>query len=387
MRSSVLVLGGGFAGVEAAIQAAKQGHAVTLVSDRPYLFLYPTSIWVPTGEGRFEDSCLDLAKVADANGFRLRVAAVERIQAATRQVWVAGEVLTADHLIVAIGGARLKPQGIEHTFTLGGDPHAVERFRDALEALLAKGSGRIAMGFGGNPKDTSAVRGGPVFEMMFNVDTMLRRRGLRSKFALTFFAPMESPGARMGDKAVAAMGQMFDRLQIGTRYGKKIQRFESTGVVFEDASTLDADLVLFLPAGAGHPVLAASDLPRNDAGFVTIDAHCAVPGMAGVWAVGDSAALEGPAWRAKQGHLAEVMARVAVENIDAVEHDGTGPNYLDHLSILCLMDMGNGAAWVYRDDHVQRMVPLPVVGHWMKKGWGAYFKASKLDQVPRIPGM
>jgi sulfide:quinone oxidoreductase len=51
------------------------------------------------------------------------------------------------------------------------------------------------------------------------------------------------------------------------------------------------------------------------------------------------------------------------------------------------MDMGNGAAWVYRDDRVQRMVPLPVVGHWMKKGWGAYFKASKLDQVPRIPGM
>lgn len=191
----------------------------------------------------------------------------------------------------------------------------------------------------------------------------------------------------MGDKAVAAMGQMFDRLQIGTRYGKKIQRFESTGVVFEDDSTLDADLVLFLPAGAGHPVLIASDLPRNDAGFVTIDPHCAVPGVPGVWAVGDSAALEGPAWRAKQGHLAEVMARVAVENIDASEHDATGPNYLDHLSILCLMDMGNGAAWVYRDDRVQRMVPLPVVGHWMKKGWGAYFKASKLDQVPRIPGM
>jgi len=47
----------------------------------------------------------------------------------------------------------------------------------------------------------------------------------------------------------------------------------------------------------------ASDLPRNEAGFVRIDAGCAVPGFPGVWAVGDAAALEGPEWRAKQGHV------------------------------------------------------------------------------------
>jgi sulfide:quinone oxidoreductase len=49
--------------------------------------------------------------------------------------------------------------------------------------------------------------------------------------------------------------------------------------------------------------------------------------------------------------------------------------------------MGNGAAWVHRDSRVERMVPLPLLGHWLKKGWGAYFKASKRRQVPRLPGM
>jgi len=28
-----------------------------------------------------------------------------------------------------------------------------------------------------------------------------------------------------------------------------------------------------------------------------------------------------------------------------------------------------------------------VVGHWLKKGWGAYYKLSKRKIVPRLPGM
>ena len=119
-----------------------------------------------------------------------------------------------------------------------------------------------------------------------------------------------------------------------------------------------------------------------------IDSGCAVPGYPGVWAVGDSAALEGPSWRAKQGHLAEVMARVAASNIAAeVAGRPERESYLPHVSITCLMDMGNGAAYVHRDETKEQMIPLPVVGHWMKKGWGSYFKASKRKQFPRLPGM
>jgi len=39
----VLVLGGGFAGVEAAIYLRKNDLDVTLVSDRDYFYIYPTS--------------------------------------------------------------------------------------------------------------------------------------------------------------------------------------------------------------------------------------------------------------------------------------------------------------------------------------------------------
>jgi sulfide:quinone oxidoreductase len=386
--TSALVVGGGFAGLETSIQLARAGLDVTLVSNRPFLFVYPTSIWVVTGEKAFGEVCLDLVDVARRNGFTFVEGAVEAVSGARRSVTVGGRELAADHLVVAMGGTPLRPKGVEHTHSISGDPQGSVRLKAALDALLAKGSGRIAMGFGGNPADPSAVRGGPAFELIFNVDTLLRRRGLRDRFTLTFFAPMPSPGERMGKKAVSAIKDLLGRLGIGMQFGKKISGFDPGGVLLEDGARIDADLVMFLAAGEGHPVVKASELPKNGAGFVTVDEGCAVPGFPGVWAVGDSAALQGPDWRAKQGHLAEVMARVAAANIAAaVAGRSERESYLPHVGITCLLDMGNGAAYVHRDEHKEQMIPLPVVGHWMKKGWGAYFKASKRRQVPRLPGM
>jgi sulfide:quinone oxidoreductase len=181
---------------------------------------------------------------------------------------------------------------------------------------------------------------------------------------------------------------MLRRHAIATRLGKKITAFERGAVLFEDGSRLDSDLVVFLAAGEGHPVVRASDLPKNEAGFIRVDEGCAVPGFPGVWAIGDAAALEGPDWRAKQGHLAEVMARVAASNIAAQEAGRTErKSYLPEVGITCLLDMGEGAVYVHRDERTERMIPLPVVGHWMKKGWGAYYKLSKRRLVPRLPGM
>ena len=60
----VLILGGGFAGVKAAIQLQKsKKFDVTLVSDRDYLFLYPISIWIPVRTLNFEDAKVPLSKI------------------------------------------------------------------------------------------------------------------------------------------------------------------------------------------------------------------------------------------------------------------------------------------------------------------------------------
>jgi sulfide:quinone oxidoreductase len=51
------------------------------------------------------------------------------------------------------------------------------------------------------------------------------------------------------------------------------------------------------------------------------------------------------------------------------------------------MDTGDGAAFVFRNDQKSFLIPMPVVGHWMKKGWGMYSKLTKTGKFPRLPGM
>ena len=390
----VLVLGGGFAGVDAATHLKKMDFDVTLVSDRDFFYIYPTSIWVPTHESEFKDVCVDLKELQAAHGFELIIDGVSAISYKENKVTLSsGQTIEDyDYLVIAMGASKMKHAGIENTLSICGAPQQSLDIRDALDALVAKGSGKIAMGFGGNPKDSSAVRGGPGFELLFNVHNMLVKKGLRDKFELTFFAPMAEPGKRMGPQALKMMDTFFSKLNINKHFGKKIKQFEKDGIIFEDESKLEADFTMFIPAGNGHEVITSSDLPTNEAGFIkTDDTSCVVNedgSLSNVYAVGDVAALEGYDWRAKQGHIAEVMAKNAAHNIDQRVHGGSEfKTYKEHLNILCVMDSGDGAAFVYRDEKRAFMIPMPIIGHWLKKGWGSYCRNSKLGKIPRIPGM
>jgi sulfide:quinone oxidoreductase len=385
----IVILGGGFAGVQAAIALKKQaGFSVTLVSDREYLFLFPTSIWIPTREATFDQTSIDLKTIQRAHGFDLVINEVQAIRSAENTVACSKANIPYDYLIVALGAEKLAQKGQEHTFSICGKPEVSLAIRDRLDQLIEKGSGRIAVGFAGNPKDVSAVRGGPAFELLFNIHHLLAKRGLRDAFDLTFFAPMSEPGARMGAGALKLVDTMFSAFNINKRYGKKITSFSEGGINFEDNTVIESDLTVFIPGTAGHSAMQRSDLPVNDAGFLIIDDHGLVKGTTNVYAAGDVAALEGPAWRAKQGHTAEVMARNAAFNIQrADEGSSERKGYQHHLSILCIMDTGNGAAFVYRDEKRSIVVPLPVVGHWLKKGWGYYTRLTKTGRIPRVPGL
>ena len=394
-KDKVLILGGGFAGLEAAIFLRKAGYSVTLVSDRDYFYIYPTSIWIPTGEAKFEEICVPLKELQAAHGFDLVIDEITEIRSREHKAIGKKGEYEGEYLVIAIGSGKVKHAGSEYFLSICGKPEESLKIKERLDALIAQGGGRIAMGFGGNPKDPSNVRGGPAFEVLFNVHNQLKKLGIRDKFELTFFAPMESPGARMGPQALKMMDIFFNKLGIKKHFGKKIKRFEADGIVFEDESKLESDFTMFIPAGDGHPVFQNSDLPLNEAGLVKINDYCEVmhdfdetPERYNVFAIGDSAAIDGPDWRAKQGHIAEVMARNVAFNIDAMEKGSEErKGYLEHLNILCVMDSGDGAAFVYRNNKGGKMIPMPVIGHWLKKGWGWYCRNSKLGKIPRIPGM
>ena len=82
------------------------------------------------------------------------------------------------------------------------------------------------------------------------------------------------------------------------------------------------------------------------------------------------------------------MADVSTYNVHNRERGkGKRKSYWEKLHIVCVMDSGDGAAFVMRSQKREFILPLPIVGHWLKKAWGFYYINSKLKKIPRIPGM
>ncbi len=380
----VLVVGGGFAGVEAAIQLRRRNHKVTLVSNRDYFFIYPISIWIPTNKLPFNKAKIDLEKLSGKHGFTLIIDEFTGLNEYNNTAHFKNQDITYDYLVLATGAWKVPHKGIEHTLSICGSPEQSEKIRDRFDEIAVDG-GNIAIGFGGNPKDKSAVRGGPAFELMFNMIHELEQRKSDKIVTFNFFAPMAEPGKRMGAKGYNMLIKMLSKHGIQKYTGKKIKMFEADGIVFEDDSVLKSDLTVFIPASHGPEYIAKSTLPVNEAGFIKIDETCKVEGKDNIYAIGDISAIEGPEWRAKQGHLAVVKGDIAAYNIhNSILGREKRKSYISHVNIMCLMDTGDGAAMVYRKGEKDWIIPLPIVGHWLKKAWGVYFKWSKMQKLVNI---
>jgi sulfide:quinone oxidoreductase len=139
---SVVVLGGGFAGVEAAIHLSKNDLDVILVSDRDYFYIYPTSIWIPTGEKRREDVSVPLDQLAMAHGFKLIIDPVAKIEAKENQVTLeSGRILDSqDYLVLALGQDKLQLEGMEHTLSICGKPEEATALQEQINTLVNRGS-------------------------------------------------------------------------------------------------------------------------------------------------------------------------------------------------------------------------------------------------------
>lgn len=387
----ILVIGGGIGGVEAAISLSKEfrkksGYQIDLVSDKEDLFIYPLSIWIPVGKRTPMDISMPLGAIAKLRNFNFIHEKVERIVSKENKVITDKGEQRYDYLVVAVGGDKLKPKGIENTLSICGGAEEAVKIREKFFALIAKGSGTIACGFSGNPKDPTGVRGGPVFEVLFNIDTSLREKGIRQNFKLVFFSPSEEAGKRLGETGLRAVQGLFMERHIEPMLGKKIKEFRTDGVLFEDEQLLETDLTIFTPGMQGHPVFKNSDLPLTEAGFIPVNDFCQVEGTAdNCYVIGDSSSFDGPEWRAKQGHLAEAMARISAKNI--AQREAGKPQsetFSQHLNILCVMDLGNEAAFIFRDEK-RSIAPIGTWAHWAKVAWEKYYKLNKKGKLPNAP--
>ena len=368
--SHIVILGSGFAACTAVKTLRKQGFKdkISLVAPRPELFYFPSLIWVPAGKRKHEDLAIPLHDFLKKNRVDYIQSSVTGLQADEKIVQLESSSLSYDALLIATGGRYLrKLPGIEHAHIACSGWQDTKAFADKLAAM---NEGVIAFGFAGNPKEPAAMRGGPVFEFLFGVDTLLRQQGRRDKFKLIFFSPAPEPGKRLGEKAVGRLLGEMKKRDIQTYLGKKMKAFSETSVETEGAR-FDADLILFIPGMTGPAWAANSGLTLTDGGFFQANEYCQVQGQEHVFVAGDAGSFPGPEWKPKQAHMADLQAEAAAKNILEVLQLKK-PRHTFKTELICIVDALSNASMVYRDPKRSFMVKMPPL-HWAKVAFEKFY--------------
>ena len=366
-RAHIVVLGTGF-GALSPVRAVRAGGCtdpITMIGPRAELHYLPGTIWIPSGLRTRADLVVPLGNFFQRMNVQHHQASVTGLSDDGRVVHTtAGDV--ANHALVIASGARFirKLPGIEHAIVPCEGIDAAERVRDRLRAM---DGGTIAIGFGANPHEPSAVRGGPMFEFLFGIERQLRREGRREQFKLVFFNPSPKPGIRLGEKTVAQLLARMQRQGIETHLGHKMLRFEADKVVTEGGE-FAADLILFMPGLTGPAWLDQSTLPRSPGGMVAADAQCRVAGFERVYVVGDSGSFPGPDWMPKQAHMADLQAEAAAHNLLAELAGGRGERGFK-VELVCIIDAIDQGTLVYRTEQQQIVLPPNRLMHWAKRSF------------------
>ncbi len=363
----VTIVGSGF-GALAAITALREtglGVDITVVSPLPEFIYYPGLIWVPCGLRTGEDLRINLKKFFKRMGVNHVAAEATGLARGGRTLETSAQPIDNDGLILATGGRFIKKlPGIEHAIVPCEGIAAALAIRDRVRDM---DGGHIAMGFAGNPNEQSSMRGGPVFEFLFGMDSQLRKEGRRDRFTLHFFTPAERPGARLGPKAVDGILKEMKKRGIETHLGHKLKGFSDAQVMTEGGD-FPADLILFMPGMTGNAWFDNTDLPRSPGGLLQADAQCRVPGFERVYVAGDSGSFPGPDWMPKQGHMADLQARAAARNL-AAELVGRTPSETFRVELLCIVDANDRGMLVGRTERHNIVLPSLRLFHWMKRGF------------------
>ena len=362
---NITILGTGFAALTAIKQTRKKAPnaKITVIAPQAKMIYLPSLIWIPAGLKKGSDLEIDLHNFFSKQDVTFVGATVQNVTDGGRTVETDKGSFKNDGLIIATGGRFIKKlPGIEHAITPCEGIPAAEKIKEKLDTMT---EGTIAIGFSGNPKEPSAMRGGPMFEFLFGIDTLLRRQGRRDKFKLFFFNPMEKPGKRLGDKVPDAVCKMIDKKGIETHLGHNLKRFEANKIITEGGE-IDADLILFMPGMTGPAWLDNTDLVKSEGGMIKANQFCQVEGLKATYVAGDSGSYPGPDWQAKQAHMADLQAKAAANNLVNELNGGTEFETFKH-ELICIIDTLSHGILIKRTEEKTILLPPCRLLHFGKR--------------------
>ncbi|MEA2519659.1 MAG: sulfide:quinone oxidoreductase, partial [Chloroflexota bacterium] len=343
---------------------------ITVVAPNERFSLRANTVSEPFAAGHHADVA-SLADVAREHGAELVRGTVTDVD--TRKLAVLcsdGEELSADALVLS-PGARARP-AYAHALTFGlGDPLA-------LNGVLAD----LEQGY--STSVAFVVPPGVVWSLpLYELALMTARQvyGSGRDVDLHLATPEPAPLAIFGPEASASVAGLFDELGIALHCGMPVAVGRGSIRIGPDDDGLAMDRIVSLPVLDG-PCLPG--VPATTGGFIAVDEFCRVPGLPGVYAIGDATDL-----LVKQGGLACQQADVVARHI---AHEAGAPHEAEpFLPVLRGRLLTGGAEQFLRRDlqdvhgEVQEDAlwwpPAKVYGHYL----GPWVATQQLGHLPVEP--
>lgn len=356
MAVNVVIIGGSFGGLTAAYELRRhlgpEKASITLISKSPRFVFVPSLPWVAMGSRSLDQISFDL-----------------RPPLARKQVAFAGEtVLHIDHehktvttdksehrydFLVIATGHRSANEAVQGLGPSGGPGHSLmsapeaEELGTAIRGLLRE-PGPVVVG---TAPGASCI--GPAYEFAFELDHLLRRRGLRHRVPISFVTAEPFLG-HMGMGGAGTIRQLLEgaleERDISYLTSAAVTTITEDGVEVDGTPRLPSVLSMVIPPLAGVEAVAQSPGLANPKGFVPVDPRYRHASAEGVYAVGVAVAMPPvaetpvPVNFPKTGHMTEQMATIAARDI-AARISGAEGTTAD-LSARCVLDMGDRGVYM-----------------------------------------
>jgi len=295
-----VIAGGGVAALEAMIalrQLAEERVELTLLAPDSFFTYRPLAVAEPFGLGsvvRFP-----LETLTAGCGATYEHAALSMVSPGEHTVHTSrGRSIDYDALLLAFGAHV--GEALPGAITFGGpqDTRAIEMLLEDLDNGLVK---RVVFAV---PTGTGWTL--PLYELaLLTAD----RVGDTSEIELTLVTPEEQPLGVFGTEASEAIQSLLAERGVVVRAGVHAQAFANSRLEIVGGAPIEADWVVTLPRLTGRSV---EGIPQDREGFITIDSHGRVEGVAHVYAAGDITRFP-----VKQGGIAAQQADAAAEAIAA----------------------------------------------------------------------
>ncbi|KUO92843.1 MAG: FAD/NAD(P)-binding oxidoreductase [Thermocladium sp.] len=245
MAKKILVLGGGVGGVVAAKKLAERLRGrvdveITIINDTDYYLLPPLLVNIALGDIDPSQAQLPLSMLG-RRGVKYVKAIVTKVDPENRTVETDKGKFNYDYLIASLG-----VENDFKTYNLGVGYHnfSLEGALKLKEALRSFTGGNVVV-FTPEPLYRCGVY---PFEIIGQLDTIFRKRGIRDKVNLTLVHPFEKPIQPLGPEAVKITMDVFQKKGINyVGNARPVEVDDKNKTVVLTSDKVKYDLLIVVP--------------------------------------------------------------------------------------------------------------------------------------------